>query len=208
MLEQVEDGVGDILDAGCRVLSLGGDHYVSYPLLKAHAARHGPLSLIHFDAHSDTWAEDEHNHGTMFFHAMQEGLIDPARSIQVGMRTPNAETHGFTVIDADELMDAGWRDVAQRIRETVAHAPAYLTFDIDFLDPAYAPGTGTPVTGGPSTQIARRLVRECTGLNVVGGDLVEVAPAYDHGGITAVAAATLAIEIACVILSGTSPRGA
>lgn len=196
LIDDVGAQAGRILDAGAGVLALGGDHYISYPLLKAHARVHGPLSLVHFDAHSDTWRMDDHNHGSMFFHAAQEGLIDPARSIQLGMRTPNPESHGFTVRDARHVLDATPEALAAEIRAVVGDHPVYLTFDIDFLDPAFAPGTGTPVIGGPTTDFARRILHALAGLNVVGGDQVEVAPAYDGPGqITALAGATLAGDI-------------
>ena len=196
MIEAVEQAAGRILDAGVSLLGLGGDHFVSYPLLRAHAARHGPLSLVHLDAHSDTWASEDHNHGTMFYHAAKEGIIDAAHSIQIGIRTPNPDTHGLTILDASVLLGQGPRAAAERVRSLVGTRPAYVTLDIDFLDPAYAPGTGTPVIGGPTTYQARELLLGLRGMNVVGGDQVEVAPVYDSPGqITALAGATLAADI-------------
>ncbi|MEO1103048.1 MAG: agmatinase, partial [Pseudomonadota bacterium] len=132
-----------ILSTGARLLALGGDHFITYPLLRAHAARYGPLALIQFDSHSDTWREPVRrlDHGTMLFHAVQEGIIDPTRSIQVGIRSGNAETHGFEILDADAVADTTPHDIAAAIKARVGPGPAYLTFDIDFLDPAYAPGT-------------------------------------------------------------------
>jgi agmatinase len=200
MIEAVEQRAGQILDAGVSLLGLGGDHFVAYPLLRAHAARHGPLALVHLDAHSDTWTSEDHNHGTMFYHAVKEGLIDASHSIQVGLRTPNPDTHGLTILDARWLLEHGPRAAAERVRSLVGSRPAYLTLDIDFLDPAYAPGTGTPVVGGPTTHQARELLIALRGLNVVGGDQVEVAPAYDAlGQITALAGATLAADILYLI---------
>ena len=200
MIEAVEQRAGQILDAGVSLLGLGGDHFVAYPLLRAHAARHGPLSLVHMDAHSDTWTSEDYNHGTMFYHAVKEGLIDAAHSIQIGLRTPNPDTHGLTILDARWLLEHGARAAAERVRSLVGNRPAYLTLDIDFLDPAYAPGTGTPVIGGPTTHQARELLIALRGLNVVGGDQVEVAPAYDAlGQITALAGATLAADILYLI---------
>jgi len=200
MIEEVERTAKRILDAGVSLLGLGGDHFVAYPLLRAHAARHGPLSLVHLDAHSDTWESEDYNHGTMFYHAAKEGLVDPAHSIQVGIRTPNPDTHGFTILDARWLLEHGPRMAAERVRSVVGTRPVYLTLDIDFLDPAYAPGTGTPVIGGPTTHQARELLLALRGLNVVGGDQVEVAPAYDAlGQITALAGATLAADILYLI---------
>lgn len=190
-----------ILEAGCGLLTLGGDHFISYPLLKAHARRHGPLALIHFDAHSDTWPDPEHeriDHGTMFYHAARQGLVDPACSVQVGLRTTNDDVMGFQVLDAREVNRSSPETIAERIRARVGQQPVYLTFDIDCLDPAFAPGTGTPVCGGLSTHQALEILRGLRGINLVGMDLVEVAPAYDSAEITALAGATLAMEMICL----------
>ncbi len=197
MLSAVNEHIETILGAGVSVLALGGDHMITYPLLKAHAKRYGPLCLIHFDAHSDSWnMGDELNHGTMFFLAAQEGIVDPACSVQIGIRTPNPDTQGFHIIKADQVLEHGADDTVRQIREIVSDRRAYLTFDVDFLDPAYAPGTGTPVIGGPSTYTARRILRGLAGLSIVGGDVVEVCPPYDGSGqITALAAATLAHDM-------------
>jgi agmatinase len=196
MVDAVRHSVGRILDAGVSVLSLGGDHMIAYPLLEAHAARHGPLSLVHFDAHSDTWAMgDDLNHGTWGYLAVRDGFVEPTRSIQIGMRSPNPETLGFTIIEANPLLESSMLETAERIRSIVGDNPAYLTFDIDFLDPAFAPGTGTPVCGGPTTHQARTLLHAIRGLNIVGADLVEVSPPYDPAGVTALAGATLAFDL-------------
>jgi len=200
MIAAVEEQAGRILDAGVALLSLGGDHFVSLPLLRAHAKTHGPLSLVHFDAHSDTWVKEEYNHGSMFYHAVREGLVDPARSVQVGIRTPNPDTHGFTLLHADRVARDGPEKTADAIRRVVGDHRVYLTFDIDCLDPAYAPGTGTPVVGGPTTAEARAILTRLAGINVVGGDQVEVSPPYDPTGqITALAGATLAADILYLI---------
>ena len=190
----------EILATDTAILALGGDHFVTYPMLKACAEKHGPLSLIHFDAHSDTWEDDAGriDHGTMFWHAAQDGTVDPARSIQLGMRTHNSDTHGYNVYDADWVHDHSAADAITKIRETVGNNPCYLTFDIDCLDPSFAPGTGTPVVGGLSTQQALRILRGLGGLNIVGMDLVEVAPAYDVSEVTALAGATLALNMLCI----------
>lgn len=190
----------DVLATDTAILGLGGDHFVTYPLLKACAAKHGPLSLIHFDAHSDTWEDDAGriDHGTMFWHAAQEGIVDPTRSIQLGMRTHNPDTHGYNVYNADWVHDHSAEEVIAKIRETVGAQPCYLTFDIDCLDPSCAPGTGTPVVGGLSALQALRILRGLGGLNLVGMDLVEVAPAYDVSEITALAGATLALNMLCI----------
>ncbi|HBX78925.1 MAG TPA: agmatinase [Acidimicrobiaceae bacterium] len=193
MLTNTVQHVSALLEAGANVLALGGDHMIAYPLLQATAAKYGPLSLIHFDAHSDTWdAGEELNHGTMFLRAAREGLIVPEYSVQVGMRTPN-ESHGFNVIHADRFFEIGVEATVAEIHRTVGDRPAYLSFDIDFLDPAFAPGTGTPVIGGATTWQARQLLFGLKGLDIVGADLVEVSPPYDAvTNITALAGATLA----------------
>lgn len=189
-----------VLATDTAMLAIGGDHFVTYPLLKACAERYGPLSLIHFDAHSDTW-EDEAgriDHGTMFYHAAKDGTVDASRSIQLGLRTHNPETHGYHVCNADWVHDHSAHETAARILQVVGKHPCYLTFDIDCLDPSFAPGTGTPVVGGLSTLQALRILRGLKGLNLVGMDLVEVAPAYDVSEVTALAGATLALNMLCM----------
>lgn len=190
-----------VVNANVLPLSLGGDHFISYPILQALAAKHGPLSLIHFDAHSDTWEDSDGriDHGTMFFHAAKQNLVDPARSIQIGMRTHNNDTHGFAVIDARDLHAQGVDSVIARIRERVGTNRCYVSFDIDFLDPAFAPGTGTPVVGGFSTHDALRLIRGLAGLHIIGADVVEVSPPFDVSEITALAAASVAQELLAAI---------
>jgi agmatinase len=192
-----------ILDSGATLLSLGGDHYVTYPLLHAHAEKFGrPLSLIHFDAHSDTWADDDErslNHGTMFYKAVRQGLIDPKTSVQVGIRTWNEDFLGVNVLGADWVHANGVAAASARILEIVGSRPAYLTFDIDCLDPAFAPGTGTPVSGGLSAAQALAILRSFVPLNLVGMDVVEVSPPYDHGDITALAGAQIAAEMLCLL---------
>lgn len=197
----IEAHADRILAAGCAMLTLGGDHFISYPLLKAHAKKHGPLSLIHFDAHSDTWPDEEGariDHGTMFYHAAKEGLVDPARSVQVGLRTTNDDVMGFQVLDARQVNRSTPEQIAELIRARVGDHPVYLTFDIDCLDPAFAPGTGTPVCGGLSSHQALEILRGLRGINLVGMDVVEVAPPYDNAEITALAGATLAMEMICL----------
>jgi agmatinase len=180
------------------LLALGGDHFVAYPLLKAHVRKHGgPISLLHFDAHSDTWADEDGriDHGTMFFHAAKEGLVDPGASVQIGLRTTNSDTLGFNVLDALWVHANGIPATIAAARDVVGDNPVYLTFDIDCLDPSYAPGTGTPVCGGLTSHQAMAILRGMTGINLIGMDIVEVAPAYDVGEITALAAAHLAMEM-------------
>ncbi len=191
-----------LLAAGKTILSFGGDHYVTLPLLRAHHRAHGKLALIHFDAHTDTYAEEgsTYNHGSMFYHAPREGLIDPDKSIQIGIRTEyNASSHEFEVINAAEANDLSAEAIISRIKQRVGDTACYLTFDIDCLDPAHAPGTGTPVIGGLSSDRALKIIRGLQGLNLVGMDLVEVAPAYDHADITALAGATLGLEMLYVL---------
>ena len=192
-----------ILASNAKMLTLGGDHYITYPLLKAHADKFGvPLSIIHFDAHCDTWADDEPNslnHGSMFYKAIKDGLIDPATSVQIGIRTWNEDFMGVNILGADWVHEHGAAAVAQKVHEIVGKRNVYLTFDIDCLDPAFAPGTGTPVAGGLSSAQALAILRKFVGLNIIGMDVVEVAPAYDHSEITALAAAQIAAEMLCVI---------
>jgi len=192
-----------ILATGTRMLTLGGDHYITYPLLVAHAEKYGkPLSLIHFDAHCDTWPDDNPdslNHGTMFYKAIRDGLIDPARSVQIGIRTWNDDFMAVRVLDAPWVHRNGTQAAVREVLATVGDAPAYLTFDIDCLDPAFAPGTGTPVAGGLSSAQALEIVRALGPVNLVGADVVEVSPPYDHSDVTALAAAHLAADILCLM---------
>ena len=190
-----------IHDQGAAVIALGGDHSISHPILRAHAERFGPLALIHFDAHSDTWADDDTgriDHGTMFYKAVKEGVIDVAHSVQVGLRTTNADTLGLHIIDAFDVHETSPRAVAEKVRSIVEDRPVYVSFDIDCLDPAYAPGTGTPVWGGLSSAQAAIILRRLAGINIVGGDVVEVSPPYDTAEITAIAGAHVAMELICL----------
>lgn len=192
-----------VLASGARMLTLGGDHYITYPLLQAHAERYGkPLSLIHFDAHCDTWPDDSPgslNHGTMFYKAIRDGLVDPATSVQVGIRTWNDDYMGVNVIDAPSVHALGAQGTLERVLDIVGQRPTYLTFDIDCLDPAHAPGTGTPVPGGLSSAQALTIVRGLTPVNLVGMDVVEVSPPFDQSEITALAAAHVAADLLCVL---------
>ncbi len=199
--EALTNHIRGILEGGAASIALGGDHYITYPILKAYAEKFGPLSLLQFDAHTDTWADDEPNridHGTMFYKAVKDGLIDPKRSVQVGIRTENPDTLGFNIIDAREVHETGPVAVAQKIRNILGDHPTYLTFDIDGLDPAFAPGTGTPVWGGLTSGQASIILRDIAGINLVGGDVVEVSPPFDTTGATAVAGAHIALELICL----------
>lgn len=192
----LERKAAEVVNAGKNLITLGGDHYISLPLLRAHAKKHGPLALIHFDAHTDTYGDGgEFDHGTMFLRALNEGLLQADHSIQIGIRTAyGRENHPFDVMDAAWVNEHSSAACIERIRERVGAAPAYLTFDIDCLDPAYAPGTGTPVVGGLSSDRALQIVRGLVELDIRGFDVVEVAPSYDHAELTSLAGATLALE--------------
>ena len=195
--------VAGVLAGGAQCLMLGGDHSVSLPSLRAHAERHGPLGLVQFDAHSDTWVDDDParvDHGTMFYKGIREGVIDPARSVQVGIRTVNPDAMGVTTVSAREVHETGVAAAVETIRRVVADGPVYLSFDIDALDPAFAPGTGTPVWGGLASWQAAAMLRDIAGIRVVGGDVVEVSPPYDTTGATAIAGAHVAMEILCLML--------
>lgn len=206
---RIADAARAVLASDTALLSIGGDHFVTYPLLKAHAEKHGPLSLIQFDAHTDTWADEPGriDHGTMLYHAVRDGLVVPERSVQVGIRTHNPEPLGFNIIDAIEVHRAGPQEVARRVREIVGDEKTYVTFDIDALEPASAPGTGTPVIGGLSPWQAQDILRGLAGVNVIGMDVVEVAPAYDVGEITALAAATIANDLLCLYAAARGRTG-
>ena len=190
----------DILAHGARMLTLGGDHFVTWPLLQAHAELHGPLALLQFDAHPDTWPDDGRriDHGTMITRALDDGLIDAGHTVQVGIRT-HAPARGCAVLDAPWVHANGVDATIERIRDTVGDRPCYISFDIDCLDPAFAPGTGTPVAGGLSSAQALAILRALGDLDPVGMDVVEVAPAYDHAEITALAGATVAHDYLCLL---------
>jgi agmatinase len=208
----VEERIGALVDAGARPIVIGGDHSISLPVLRALARRRGPLGLVQFDAHVDTWDEyfgGKYFHGTPFRRAIEEGLVDGRRFIQVGIRGPMYgddfdfhRQHGITVIDIEQVKDRGTGWTIEEIRRVVT-GPAYMTYDIDSVDPAYAPGTGTPEVGGLTSHEAQRLVRGLAQLSLVGGDIVEVAPLYDGPGqITAVLAANLMFEFLCTLAKG------
>jgi agmatinase len=207
--ERIEKHVKEIISENVGLLSLGGDHFVTYPVLKAHAEKHGPLSLIHFDAHSDTWEDEDGriDHGTMFYHAAKEGIVKADQSVQIGLRTFNDEAWGFNILKAPWVHEHGTKAVIESIREIVGDNKCYLTFDIDCLDPSYAPGTGTPVIGGLTTNQAQQILRGLAGINLVGMDLVEVAPAYDVGDITSLAGASLALEMLYIYASNPNRGG-
>lgn len=190
-----------IVGSGAKMLSFGGDHSVSYPLLKAHAKKYGPVALVQFDAHCDTWPDDgaRLDHGTMFARAAIEGIIDVAASTQIGLRTYNDSDHGFEILTSPWVHRNGIDAVIDIVCQRAAGKAVYLSFDIDGLDPAFAPGTGTPVAGGLASWQGLEFVRGLEPLQLIGMDVVEVAPAYDHAEITAIAAASVAYDWLAVL---------
>lgn len=204
-IEQTEQVVSRMAAANVMTLGLGGDHLIAYPAIKSHAAKHGALSLIHFDAHTDAFEMDRLNHGSMFWYAVKEGYVDPERSIQLAIRTPNAAGSRFHVMSANECAALGSQEVVKRIRAIVQDNPCYVSLDVDGMDPAFAPGTGTPCPGGISSMMQREILWGLRGLRAVGGDVVEVSPPYDPLGNTAIVGATVAIDILYVL--GAAPRG-
>ncbi len=198
---RVTEHIRGILEAGAASIVLGGDHYISFPILKAYAEKFGPLSLIQFDAHTDTWADDDMarvDHGTMFYKAVKSGIVDAKTSVQIGIRTVNDDPLGVNIIDAREVHRIGPEAVAEKARAIVDDRPVYLSFDIDGLDPAFAPGTGTPVWGGLTSAQAAVILRRLAGIDLKGGDIVEVSPPFDTTGATAIAGAHVAMEILCL----------
>jgi agmatinase len=212
-LSQIESQASSL----AHLVALGGDHGVTLPLLRALAQRTGPLALVHFDAHVDTWPDSfgqPYAHGSVIYHAIEEGLVSSGRVIQIGIRSPVKHEvfdwtvqKGVTIITAQEVHEEGPKAVAERIRSVVGDAPSYLSFDIDALDPAFAPGTGTPEIGGLASWQAQAIVRRLGGLRFVGMDVVEVAPPYDVSDITALAAATMAWEYLALMGAALGPSG-
>lgn len=201
----VERAATQLVNAGTRIVALGGDHTIALPLLRSVAQKHGPVALLHFDAHLDTWDTyfgAEYTHGTPFRRAVEEGIVDPAAISHVGTRGPlygvkdleDDRRMGFGVVTSGDVFRHGVEHVAGLLRERIGERPLYLSLDIDVLDPAHAPGTGTPEAGGLSSIALLEIIRGLAGLNIVGADVVEVAPAYDHADITAVAASHVAYE--------------
>jgi agmatinase len=202
---RIEEGLEPVHGAGVPPIVLGGDHSIALPELRAAAAVHGPLALVQFDSHPDTWNAyfgERHTHGTPFRRAVEEGLLDTSRSVQVGMRGSiydrgdwdDAREMGFDLVPTDEVRELGIPQVINRIRGRTGDAKVYVSFDVDFVDPAYAPGTGTPEIGGFTSREAQEFMRGLAGLQIVGFDVVEVYPAYDHAQITALLAANVAHE--------------
>jgi len=205
----IEAAYDEILGHDCKPLTLGGDHTISLPILRAVRKKYGPVGIVHVDAHADI---NDHMfgepiaHGTPFRRAIEEGLIEPTRMVQIGLRASGYEaddfdwprSRGVRVVQAEECWYQSLAPLMSEVREQLGEGPVYLTFDIDGLDPAYAPGTGTPEIGGLTVHQGLEIIRGCRGLDLVGGDLVEVAPAYDTSGNTALTAANLLFEMLCV----------
>jgi agmatinase len=216
--KRIAEGLEPIHRAGVVPIVLGGDHSIALPELRAAAAVYGALALVQFDSHPDTWDAyfgQRHTHGTPFRRAVEEGLLDPSRSIQVGMRGSiydegdwnDARKMGFDLVPTDEVRQLGIPAVIERIRERVGDAKAYVSFDVDFVDPAFAPGTGTPEIGGFTSREAQEFVRGLAGLEIVGCDVVEVLPPYDPAQVTALLAANVAHEFLSVFALGRKNGG-
>ena len=196
--QRIEEHTNQILEAGVSCLTLGGAHSISLPILRSHAKRYGPVALVQFDAHSDTWEDNDPervDHGTFVYKAVKEGLLDIERSVQIGIRVDDLSPVGIKRLDARFVHENGPVETAKIIKDIVGEAPCYVSFDIDALDPAYAPGTGTPVWGGLTSAQASIILRDIAGINMIGGDIVEVSPPYDHANISAVAGAHVAYEL-------------
>jgi agmatinase len=209
-LAAIEQASDDLRAGGTRLVTLGGDHTVALPLLRSLHRDHGPVAVLHFDAHLDTWDTyfgAPYTHGTPFRRAREEGLLDPEHCLHVGIRGPLYSREdlsrdgvlGFQVIGSDEFQTDGLAAVVERIRARVDGAPVYVSVDIDVLDPAHAPGTGTPEAGGLTSRELLGCLRSLAGVDLVGADVVEVAPAYDHAEITGIAAAHVAYELISVL---------
>lgn len=205
MIEAQARGLGHLF-------AIGGEHSISLPLLRVLAERYGPLGMVQFDAHVDTWSENFGQpiaHGTPFHHAIEEGVLDPKRVIQIGIRSPaeldlmaRTREMGITILSAEDVHETTPEAVAAQIRNVLGDGPSYFTFDVDGLDPAFAPGTGTPEMGGLHSWQARAIIRRLKGVTFVGGDVVEVAPAFDHAEMTALAAATIAWDYLALVETG------
>nr|WP_205346105.1 agmatinase [Pseudomonas nitroreducens] len=216
-LKRIEGFYRRIHAAGAIPLSVGGDHLVTLPIFRALAAER-PVGMVHFDAHSDTndryFGDNPYTHGTPFRRAIEEGLLDPKRTVQIGIRgsiydaddEAFAQECGIRVIHMEEFADLGVEATLAEVRRVVGQEPTYVTFDVDVLDPAFAPGTGTPEIGGMTTLQAQHLIRGLQGLNLIGADVVEVSPPFDQGGATALVGATMMFELLCVLADSLAAR--
>lgn len=202
MVEDTYRHADQIFSAGARLFSLGGDHTIPYGMVRAAKQHFGKIAIVHFDSHQDSLTSDNGDaifHGSFAHDLASEGTVDASRSTQVFIRTDMPNECGYNIVYAREALKLSPEEVAERIKRNAGDAPVYITFDIDALDPAFAPGTGTPVPGGPSMAFVREVLINLNGLNVVGGDVVEVAPTFDHAELTALAAATIAGDIVHLI---------
>lgn len=219
-LEESLQSIGDFFDgirkAGAVPLSVGGDHLITLPILRA-LVKDGPVGLIQFDAHSDTsdkFFGTRYNHGTPFRRAVEEGLLDPKRMVQIGLRGAISDASnydfaraaGIRLIFIEEFIGRGPQDVMAEVRALLGDRATYLSFDIDVLDPSFAPGTGTPEIGGMTTREAQAILRLAQGLNLIGADLVEVSPPFDPSGLTAITASTLLFELLCIVADSVASR--
>ncbi|MCP8633673.1 agmatinase [Pseudomonas mosselii] len=216
-LKRIEAFFRQIHEAGTVPLSVGGDHLVTLPIFRA-LAQNGPIGMVHFDAHSDTndryFGDNPYTHGTPFRRAIEEGLLDPKRTVQIGIRGSiySADDEAFAeeceirVIHMEEFSEIGVEATIAEARRIVGDGPTYVTFDVDVLDPAFAPGTGTPEIGGMTTLEAQQIIRGLRGLNLVGADVVEVSPPFDQGGSTALVGATMMFELMCILAESIAKR--
>ena len=220
-IKTLEHAAHQFAESRTRLLTIGGDHTIALPLLRAAAAEHGPISVLHFDAHLDTWDTyfgAPYTHGTPFRRAAEEGLLDPESCMHIGIRGPLYAPHdlldddafGFQIVRSDDYEDLRTTGVVEQMRDRLGDRPVYVSVDIDVLDPAHAPGTGTPEAGGLTSRELLNTLRGLVGLDVVGADVVEVAPAYDHAEMTGIAAAHVSYELlsvlACNRARGAAPR--
>ena len=212
-LQRVQDFFEKVHAAGILPLTAGGDHLITLPIMRA-IARDRPVGMVHFDAHNDTWdryfGDHKYTHGTPFRRAIEDGVLDPKRTVQIGIRGSLygekdyewGEAQGIRMITIEEFYDLGIDAVIAEARRIAGDGPTYISFDVDGLDPVYAPGTGTPEIGGYSTREAQRMIRGLAGLNIVGADVVEVSPPFDPSGMTALVGATMMYEILCLMADG------
>ena len=215
-LESIQAGAASLLDTGAKIVTIGGDHTIALPMLREMSRKHGPVALLHFDAHLDTWDTyfgADYTHGTPFRRAFEEGLLDTSALSHVGIRGPlyakedlsEDARMGFGITTSMDVMNQGVPAVVQALRERIGKRPLYISIDIDCLDPAHAPGTGTPEAGGLTSRELLAILRGLVGCNIISADVVEVAPAYDHAEITAVAASNVAYELVSLMaLQGAS----
>ncbi|MCQ4043229.1 agmatinase [Streptantibioticus rubrisoli] len=209
-VETIESAASELIDSGARLMTLGGDHTIALPLLRAVSRKHGPVALLHFDAHLDTWDThfgEKYTHGTPFRRAVEEGILDTSALSHVGTRGPIYHQDdldedaklGFGIVTSADVMRRGVDEVVQQLRERIGERPLYISVDIDVLDPSHAPGTGTPEAGGLTSRELLEIIRGLSACHLVSADLVEVAPAYDHAEITAVAASHTAYELVTIM---------